>query len=138
MASAIVITLEKELPEAIAAYIKGKPGRALARESDRLDTAARSRGVMPLTSLLSESRADLIAQFKEAGFDPEKMRIPPEQWFAASDGLKTVRALAEHVTAKLNDFKQPNPILRDLKASESLLAAADAGQVKFHFTKVVD
>lgn len=138
MATAIVIKLEKVLPEAIAAYNKAKPGKALARESDRLDTTARSRGVTPLTSLLSESREALVAQFKEAGFDPEKMRIPPEQWFAASEGLKTVRALAEHVTVRLNDFKQPNPILRDLKASESLLAAADAAQVKFHFTKVVD
>lgn len=138
MATAIVVTLEKELPEAVAAYNKAKAGKALARESDRLDTAARSRGVIPLTSLLSESRQALIAQFKEAGFDPEKMRIPPEQWFAATEGLRTVRALAEHVTARLNDFKQPNPILRDLKASESLLAAADAAQVKFHFTKVVD
>jgi hypothetical protein len=63
------------------------------------------------------------------------MRIPPEQWYAAADGLATVRALAEYVGANLNDFKQPNPILRDLKAAEALLAAADAGGVKFHFTK---
>lgn len=138
MATSIVVTLEKDLPEATAAYRKAKPGKALARESDRLDTAARGRAVTALTSLLSESREALIAQFKEAGFDPEKMRIPPEQWFPAADGLKTVRALAEHVTARLNDFKQPNPILRDLKASETLLAVAEAANVRFHFTKVVD
>jgi hypothetical protein len=138
MATALVIMLEKELPEATAPYAKAKPGKALARESDRLDTAARGRGVTPLTSLLSESREALIAQFKEAGFDPEKMRIPSEQWFATDDGLKTVRALSEHVTARLNDFKQPNPILRDLKSAEALLAAADAAGVRFHFTKVAD
>lgn len=138
MATSIVVTLEKDLPEATAAYRKAKPGKALARESDRLDTAARGRAVTALTSLLSESREALIAQFKEAGFDPEKMRIPPEQWFPAADGLKTVRALAEHVTARLNDFKQPNPILRDLKACETLLAVAEAANVRFHFTKVVD
>lgn len=138
MATAFVITLERELPDATAAYVKSKPGKALARESDRLDTAARSRGVMPMTSLLSESREGLIAQFKEAGFDPGKMRIPPEQWFAAGDGLKTVRALSEHVTARLNDFKQPNPILRDLKSVEALLAAAEAAEIRFHFTKVAE
>ena len=71
------------------------------------------------------------------GFDPLKMRLPPEQWYPAADGLKTVRALAEHVTANLNDFKQPNPILRDLKAAEVLLAAAEAAGVRFHFTKAV-
>ncbi|HEY8668796.1 MAG TPA: hypothetical protein VIL86_19270 [Tepidisphaeraceae bacterium] len=134
MAEAIVVTLEKEL-DASAAYVKAASGRALAREADRLDTAARIRGVTAITSLLSESQAVLFAQLKENGFDPTRMRLPPEQWFAAADGLKTVRALAAHVTAKMNDFKQPNPILRDLKAAETLLAAAEAAGVKFHFTK---
>jgi hypothetical protein len=135
MAWTIRVTLEKELPEAMATYAKAKPGKAVARESDRLDTAARSRGVTPPTSLLSESRESTIAQFKEAGFDPTKMRIPPEQWFPAAEGLKTVRALAEHVTAHLNNFKQPNPILRDLKAAEALLTQAEAAGVRFHLTK---
>jgi hypothetical protein len=63
------------------------------------------------------------------------MGIPPEQWFPAAEGLRTVRALIEHVGANLNDFKQPNPILRDLKAAEALLAAAEAAGVRFHFTK---
>ena len=137
MAQAIVVTLEKELPDAVAAaaYAKAKSGKALARESDRLDSAARRKNVTPPTSLLSESQAALIAQLKEDGFDPAKMRIPPEVWHPAADGLRTVRALAEYVTANLNDFKQPNPILRDLKAVEALLTAADAAGVKFHFTK---
>ena len=63
------------------------------------------------------------------------MRVPTEQWFAAAQGLMTVRALAEHVAANLNNFKQPNPILRDLRAVEALLVAADAAGVRFHFTK---
>ena len=134
MAQAIVVTLEKDLPES-AAYAKAGTGKALAREADRLDSAARRRGVLPPTSLLSESQAALLAQLRADGFDPAKMRLPPEQWFAAADGLATVRALAEHVGANLNDFKQPNPILRDLRAAEALLAAAGAAGVRFHFTK---
>ena len=135
MAQAIVVTLEKEIPEALAAYAKAASGRALARESDRLDTAARARHVTPITSLLSESQAALAAQLKAEGFDPAKMRLPAEQWYQADQGLKTVRALIEHVTAKLNDFKQPNPILRDLKAAEALLSHAQAAGIRFHFTK---
>jgi hypothetical protein len=135
MAQAVVVTLEKELPDAMAAYVKAGSGRALAREADRVDSAARRRGVTPPTSLLSESQASLIAQLKEDGFDPSKMRLPPEQWYPAAEGLKTVRGLIEFVTANLNDFKQPNPILRDLKADEALLAAAEGAGVRFHFTK---
>ena len=107
-----------------------------AREADRLDSAARRKSVASLTSLLSEDPASLIAQLREEGFDPSKMRVPPEEWFAAGEGLKTVRALAEHVTANLNDFKQPNPILRELKAAEALLVEAEKSGVRFHVTKI--
>lgn len=137
VAQMIVVTLEKELPAAAAAYAKAGSGKALARESDRLDSAARHRGVPPPTSLLSESQAVLAAQLREEGFDPSKMRLAPEQWFPAADGLKTVRTLAEYVTANMNDFKQPNPILRDLKAVEALLITADAANIRFHFSKTV-
>jgi glycine/D-amino acid oxidase-like deaminating enzyme len=135
MALAFVVTLEKELPDAAGAYARSKNmGKALARESDRLSSAARRKGVEPVTAMLSESQVVLRAQLEADGFDPDKMRLPPEVWFDAAQGLKTVRALAEHAGANLNDFKQPNPILRDLKAAEALLAAAEAAGVKFHFT----
>jgi hypothetical protein len=136
MALAIVVTLEKDLPEAMAIYTKAKSGKALARETDKLDSTARRKGTTPFTSLLSENQAALVEQLKSEGFDPAKMRLPPETWFAASDGLKTVRAVAEYVGANLNDFKQPNPILKDLKAAEGLLASAEQAGVRFHFTKV--
>jgi hypothetical protein len=135
MAIAIVVTLERELPDASAAYAKAGSGKALAREAQRLDTAARTKKVPAITAYLSESQAALIEQLKADGFDPSKMRLPPEKWFSAAEGLTMVRALAEHVAANLNNFKQPNPILRDLKAVEALLTAAEAAGVKFHFTK---
>ena len=137
MAFAIVVTLEKDLPDPApaAAYAKAANGKSLARESDRIDSAARRRGVMQPTSLLSENQAVLRARMESEGFDPSKMRLPPESWFAAAEGLKTIRALIEYVGANLNDFKQPNPILRELRAAEALLTAADAAGVRFHFTK---
>lgn len=135
MALAIVVTLEKEIEGACAAYARAASGKALARESDRLDTAARAAGVAALTSLLSESLAALEAQLRDQGFDPSKMRLPAEQWYPAGEGLKCVRGLAAHVTAKLNNFKQPNAILKELKAAETLLMAAEQAGVRFHFTK---
>jgi hypothetical protein len=136
MALAFVVTLEKDLPDpaAVEAYAKGKTGKALARESDKLNSVARRKGVEPLSTMLSESQAALRKQLEADGFDPSKMRLPPELWFDASQGLRTVRAVAEFVAANLNDFKQPNPILRDLKAAEALLVAAESAGVRFHFT----
>ena len=135
MAQAILITLERHVPEASETYVKSKTGKAFARELERIDFAARKCKVAQPSTMLSESSAALIEQLKADGFDPAKMRLPPEQWYPAADGLKVVRALIEHIGVHLNDFKQPNPILRDLRAAEALLAAADAESVRFHFTK---
>ena len=135
MALAIIVSLEKELPDALAAYRKADSGKALAREIEKLDFAARCKSVAAITSLLSESTEKLAEQMRAEGFDPAKMRLPPEKWFAAGDGLKTMRALIEYVLGKLNDFKQPNPILKGLRAAEGLLAAAEGAGVRFHFTK---
>jgi hypothetical protein len=135
MAQPIIITLEKPLAEAEAAYVKASLGKALGREIEKLDFAARCKNVPGITSLLSENQAKLIEQLKEQGFDPAKMRLPAEQWYGAGEGLIIIRALIEYVSAKLNDFKQPNPILRDLKAAEALLMAAETAGVRFHFTK---
>jgi hypothetical protein len=135
MAAVVTITLERDLPDATGVYAKAKPGKALARELEKLDYAARCKNVPGITSMLSENPAALAEQMRAEGFDPSRMRLPPEQWFAADDGLVTVRALIDYVSTKLNDFKQPNPILRDLKSCETLLSAAASADVRFHFTK---
>jgi len=135
MAQPIIIALEKPLPDAEAAYAKASSGKALGRELEKLDFAARCRNIPSLTSRLSESQAALIEQLKDQGFDPSKMRLPVEQWYDADEGVTILRTLAEYVNAQLNDFKQPNPILRDLKAAEALLSAAKDAGVRFHFTK---
>jgi hypothetical protein len=135
MAMAILVTLEKELPDAQAAYQKADSGKALFREADELDFAARCKGVTQPSALLSESTSKLAEQMRADGFDPAKMRLPPEQWYSATDGLKVVRALMEYVSANLNSFKQPNPILKSLRAAEALLSPAEAAGIRFHFTK---
>ena len=135
MPLALTITLEKDLPDAQSAYTKAGVGKALARELDKIDYAAKCVKVALPSSLLSESQAALAEQMREQGFDPSKMRLPPENFFPAKDGLASIRAIHDYVSQNLNNFKQPNPILRDLKAAESLLTAAAAAGVRFHFTK---
>src|SRR5688572_29649980 len=62
MAQAFVVTLEKELPDPapLAAYAKAATGKAIYRESERLNLAARTKKVPPLTDMLSESQAVVI------------------------------------------------------------------------------
>jgi hypothetical protein len=137
MAQALLVTLEQDLPagDALAGVQQVGHGQGAGpRDRPRRLRRPQVQGHPAVLARLG-NQAALIAQLKEDGFDPSKMRVPPERWHPASEGLAVVRALIEHVDANLNDFKQPNPILRDLKAAEALLAAAEAAGVRFHFTK---
>ncbi len=135
MPLAIILTLQQDVPAA-PAPAKNATGKSLAKEADRLDFLARTAGVPQPSSMLSEPRAALEAQLVADGFDPAKMRLPPEKWFPAAEGLRVVSALIEYVAAKPNDVKQPVAILRDLRAAAATLSAAAAAGVAFHFTKV--
>src|SRR5215213_219941 len=77
MALAFIVTLEKEIPE-LAAYTKAKTGKALARESDRVNSTARRKNVESISAMLSESQAVLRKQLEADGFDTSKMRLAPE------------------------------------------------------------
>src|SRR5215204_149073 len=67
MALAITLSLDKPLPEAQAAYVKAGQGKSLARESERIDTAARLAKVAAPTSMLSENPAALGPQLLSEG-----------------------------------------------------------------------
>ena len=135
MALALIVTLQSPLPTAMPAYEKNEDRqKRWYANPTKLGWAAKCKEVETLTAMLSENSAVLIEQLKADGFDPTRMRVPPEQWHPAAHGLKTVRALIDYVSENLNDFKQPNPILRDLKAVDALLVAAEAANIPFHFS----
>jgi hypothetical protein len=101
--------LEKELLTRPAAGLLRNPGRARRYfvESERLNLAARTRKVPPLTDMLSESQAALIEQMKESGFDVSRCVCHPSSGTRPPMGFEDVRPLIEHVGANLNNFKQP-------------------------------
>jgi hypothetical protein len=89
MAQAHAITLAKELPAAMAVYQKAGNGKALLRESERLGTAARRRGVTAITALLSESQAAAdCEQLVADGFRPRENAIGAGGLASGSRGIK--------------------------------------------------
>jgi hypothetical protein len=78
-------------------------GRALARHEDALERVALRLGVKPLIEFFSADENSMSLLIEEGAGNPELMRrLPPPQWYAASDGLATVQAL----TAALRDDPQ--------------------------------
>src|SRR5690242_10573970 len=61
-----------------------------------------------------------------------------EQWFSPADGLRTVRALLEHLDENPRSFKgdevDPAAIEEDLEAIEQIISAAQKAGVRFHLS----
>ena len=69
-------------------------GRALARHEDALERLALQLGVKPMIEFFSADENSMSLLIEEGGGNPELIRrLPPPQWYAAGDGLATVRAL---------------------------------------------
>jgi hypothetical protein len=104
-------------------YVNGK---ALARLGEDLEMMAERAGVPPLMSFFSASREDL-GEF----LDEEEMgavTLPPEQWFSAETGLKTVRAL----WTEAGNAPEFEPVKSDLREFERVLQQAQAKGIRWH------
>ena len=60
---------------------------------DAMDRVAVRLGVRPLLSFLSADPAATEELFEMSDLEPPTDGFPPEEWFAAAEGLITVRAL---------------------------------------------
>jgi hypothetical protein len=90
MAASMYIVVEGEDP----GYDIFVNGRALARHEDALERLALKLGARPLIEFFSADENSMALLIEEGGGNPELIRrLPPPQWYAASDGLATVRAL---------------------------------------------
>ena len=99
-------------------------GKALSRAEKRLATLAAAAGVTPLLEFFSVSPDEVSDLLGDVDIE-----LPPAQWFSATDGLATVRALASGVRAKPE--KGDDALLADLHAMESVLGQAAARGVRW-------
>lgn len=130
-------------------------GRALAHANDLLDRLAAGAGVRALMDFFSADPGELDGLLGLAGIDagevgdgsadpddglPTLDGPPAEEWFAASDGLATVRALIDAVAAlpppaAVDPFEpSADAIAADLHGFESILDRLDAEGVRWHLS----
>jgi hypothetical protein len=71
-------------------------GRALARNEDALERLALRLGIRPLLAFFSADENSMAQLIEEGAGNPDLLRrLPPPQWYAASDGLRTIEALRD-------------------------------------------
>src|SRR5258708_36920962 len=81
------IVLEREIP----GFDHSVNGKAVAKAGAQLDSYAKEKGLPLLMSFFSISPEELAGFAEDHGISLEQP--PPQKWFPADDGLKTVNGL---------------------------------------------
>jgi hypothetical protein len=109
-------------------------GRALARYEDALERVALRLGVKPLIEFFSADENSMSLLIEEGAGNPDLIRrLPPPQWYAAGDGLETVRTLV----ATLQDDPQQlgtegQQVLSELQEYARVLEKAMRAGLRWH------
>lgn len=126
MAASLYIVVEGEDP-AFDIFVNG---RALARNEESLERLAELLCVSPLLSFFSADENSMALLLEQGAGNPEwAQHLPQPQWFAAADGLVTVRKLIEFLTERPAAVgSETFPILLELREYERVLQkTADRG-----------
>jgi hypothetical protein len=123
------VALQSPIPGVNPADVDGK---ALIHRQHDLDELARRVGVEPLSHFVSANPETLAGYLTQQGLDPGEYSLPEEEWFAAAEGLKTIRGLLAELSSRPDAVLDSYRILRDLEAIERILQAASQAQVAFH------
>lgn len=130
MAASMYIVVEGEDP-GFDIFVNG---RSLARHEDALERLALRLGVKPLIEFFSADENSMSLLIEEGAGDRDLIRrLPPPQWYAAADGLKTVRTL---VTALQDEPQQlgseGEQVVSELLEYVVVLEKAQARDLRWH------
>lgn len=102
-------------------------GKALASAWPEIDDIARRLGVTTIEDLGDNEEFDE----EEDELDGPPSEVP---WYDAADGLRTVTALREELTANPDALPDSDEVASDLEEIQDVLAAAEEHKVRFRFT----
>lgn len=120
----LYIVFEKKIPGADTCV----NGNFLSKHNDELEKMAKRLGVRPLMSFFSASKDEVGSLL---GDDAGSLGIDiEEKWFAAEEGLRTVKALLENLSSlKLKDVDR---VEADLREFVGALEQARANGTRWH------
>jgi hypothetical protein len=130
MAASMYIVVEGEDP-GFDTFVNG---RALARHEDALEQLALRQGVRPLIEFFSADANSMSLLVEEGAGNVDLLRrLPPPQWYAAEDGLITVRALLHRLADDPNQFgSEGEQILSELLEYAEVLEKTMCRKMRWH------
>ncbi|MGB8261661.1 MAG: hypothetical protein WCE75_14965 [Terracidiphilus sp.] len=130
MAASLYIVVEGDDP----GYDIFVNGHALARNEDALERMAERLNVRPLLEFFSADENSMALLLEQGAGDPEWMRhLPQPQWYDPADGLLTVRALIELLSASPVALGSETPaVLLELREYERVLRKTSQRSLRWH------
>jgi hypothetical protein len=126
MSVAIYIACETE-PDGEDTFVDGK---ALGHvDPETLAVIEKKIGCRPLYEFMSVDPDDL-GEFPE---DPDQPELSGETWFAASDGLHTMRELQTYIRGNPSSVPDARDVIEDLSECERVLQVLESRGIGFHF-----
>ena len=128
MSVALFIVPERKV-EGFDHFVNGK---FIGRESDRaVDRLCKELGVTSLYEFCSQDPQEL-ADFIEGEGGEIPDHLPALEWFEATSGLKTVRAMLQALEKGAPAFKDTQGVIGDLKEYEVVLSRLEAAGIRWH------
>jgi hypothetical protein len=130
MAASMYIVVEGEDP-GFDIFVNG---RALARHEDALERLALRLGARPLIEFFSADENSMSLLIEEGAGNPDLMRrLPPPQWYAAADGLATIRTLVGALEDDPQQLGTEGPqVLSELQEYARVLDRTSAANLRWH------
>ena len=109
-------------------------GQALARNEDALEHLATRLKVAPLLDFFSADQNSMALLLEQGAGDPDwAFNLPEPQWFDASSGLRTIRALIDLLTtAPVALGSETQPVLIELSEYERVLRKTAERRLRWH------
>ncbi len=109
-------------------------GRSMARHEDALERLALNVGVRPLIEFFSADENSMALLIEEGAGNQELLRrLPPPQWYAARDGLLTVRALIETLRREPQQLgSEGQRVLSELEEYARVLEKTESRGLRWH------
>jgi hypothetical protein len=130
MAASMYIVVEGEDP-GYNIYVNG---RMLARHEGAVERLALQLGVQPLLEFFSADENSMALLIEEGAGNPDLMsRLPPPQWYAPQEGLRTVLALIESLAANPGQLgADGEELLGELREYELVLRRTVEHTLRWH------
>lgn len=109
-------------------------GKSIAHtDEQKLEQLCLTLGVSPLMDFFSVDAQETEALLEAyLGGEEEALSTPEEEWFAAADGLLTVRALSEYLNAHPDVLEKQPSVMEDLGEYQRILETLNQHQVRWH------